>query len=237
MSETCHHTAETSPAPFPEVKSRPGRFAARHSPLRGLAVLGFVLTLVLVPVVGCSSGSDGDTAGLKEGYYTAEAVSFDSQGWKRFMTIYVNQDRIVTVEYNAKNASGFLRSWDMDNMRRMNAESGTYPSKYARAYAVSLINRQDPAKIDAVPGAAGHLESFQRLAEAAVDRARKGDKSVAFVQLPETGREAIKIGEADLRGITPATAGGPPDEPAGRETLDAEPGSPDRAAPPRSTPQ
>lgn len=224
MSVTCHHKAETPPGPSPGVKCRPGRFAVRYRLRLGLASLGVVLALV----VGCSA----DSTGLKEGYYTAEAASFDSQGWKRFMTIYVNQDRIVTVEYNAKNASGFLRSWDMDNMRRMNAETGTYPNKYARAYAVSLINRQDPALIDAVPGAAGHLEPFQLLAQAAVEQARKGDKSVAFVQLPETGREMIQLGEADLRKAAPATVGGLPSDPSGRD----EQGRPNRATPPPSTP-
>lgn len=230
MPETCRHKAEKPPDPFPDGKCRPVRFAAKYRPLLGLAALGLALALS----IGCSSNSTG----LQDGYYTAEAVSFDSRGWKKFMTIYVKQDRIVTVEYNAKNASGFLRSWDMDKMRRMNAESGTYPNQYARAYAVSLINRQDPALIDAVPGAAGRLKPFQLLAEAAVDRARKGDKSVAFVQLPETGGEAIKLGEADyLPGAAPTAPGGPSGGLSGGETLDAEPGPPDRVAPSRPTPR
>lgn len=169
-------------------------------PSQHILIPGLLLALALTG--GCSS----ETSGLQEGYYTAEAVAYDSRGWKRYMTIYVNQDKIVTVEYNAKNASGFIRSWDMDNMRRMNAESGTYPNKYARAYAVALLNRQDPALIDAVPGAANHLESFQLLAEAALERARKGDKTVIFVQLPDPGRAAIKMGEADL----PVPAARPP---------------------------
>jgi|GEM_PF-278555 len=156
-----------------------------------------IAALVLLPALlgACVSS---ETSSLKDGYYTAEASSFDSLGWKRFLTIYVNQDRIVTVDYNAKNASGFIRSWDMDSMRRMNAETGTYPSKYARAYAVALVNRQSPAQVEAVPGAARYLESFRLLAEAAIERARRGDKSVAFVDLPDAAREAAKVDEASL---------------------------------------
>lgn len=171
-------------------------------PCHILAALALLLPALLG---GCSSP---EAPSLKDGYYTAEAAAFDSLGWKRFLTIYVNQDRIVTVEYNAKNASGFLRSWDMDSMRRMNAETGTYPSKYARAYAVALVNRQNPAQVEAVPGAARYLESFRLLAEAAIERARRGDKSVAFVNLPEVGREAARIEAAGRPG--PAVSVGPP---------------------------
>lgn len=174
-----------------------GYLAAVCRSVRGLAALGLALALGLAPAGGCGNTSDSATA-FQEGYYTAEATSFDSLGWKRFISIYVNQDRIVTVEYNAKNASGFLRSWDMDNMRLINSESGTYPNKYIRSYAGDLLNRQDPALVDPVPGAVKYLKSFQLLAEAAIGRARKGDKNVAFVELPDIGEEAIRVGEASL---------------------------------------
>lgn len=194
-------------------------------PLKILAPLALMLALA-------AACSPAEGPGLKDGYYTAEASGFDSLGWKRFMTIYVNQDRIVTVEYNAKNASGFLRSWDMDSMRRMNAEAGTYPSKYARAYAVALINRQNPAQVEAVPGADRYLESFRLLAEAAIDRARRGDRSVAFVDLPDAALngprpdgpgpdgliqpDKLRIDEASLHDPAadkPVSAGPPPPEP------------------------
>ena len=134
---------------------------------------------MLLTASACQTG----TPELQDGYYTAEAASFDSQGWKEFMTIYVNQDKIVTIEYNAKNASGFIRSWDMNNMRRMNAKTGTYHNKYARIYATALLSRQNPALISAAPGAAKPLKSFVLLAEASIAQAKKGDKTVSFVDL------------------------------------------------------
>ena len=140
----------------------------------------FMLVFMLLSGSGCLA----DVPQLRDGYYTAEAASFDSQGWKEFMTIYVNQAKIVTIEYNAKNASGFIRSWDMNNMRLMNAETGTYHNKYARIYATALLSRQNPALVNAVPGAAKPCESFVLLAEAAIAQARKGDKTVSFVELP-----------------------------------------------------
>lgn len=123
---------------------------------------------------------------MKDGYYTAEAADFDQYGWKEFITVYVNNNKIITVEYNAKNASGFIKSWDLDYMRTMNSECGTYPNEYARSYSVSLLNWQDPAKVDAVTGATHSYSSFQVLAEAVIAQARAGDKQVAFVTLPQS---------------------------------------------------
>jgi major membrane immunogen (membrane-anchored lipoprotein) len=137
---------------------------------------GILLTALLC------SGCPQDSSRLSDGYYTAESASFDAHGWKEYLSIYVNNNRIVTVEYNAKNASGFIKSWDMEYMRRMNAADGTYPNRYTRAYSVSLLNRQDPARVEAVTGATESYLTFRLLAEAAIARARAGDKRVAFVE-------------------------------------------------------
>jgi major membrane immunogen (membrane-anchored lipoprotein) len=123
------------------------------------------------------------SSGLADGYYTAEVASFDAYGWKEFVSIYVNNNKIATVEYNAKNESGFIKSWDMDYMRVMNAADGTYPNKYTRAYSVSLLNRQDPHRIDALAGATYSYITFRLLAAAAIAQARAGDKNVALVDL------------------------------------------------------
>ena len=46
----------------------------------------------------------GDQEGLQDGYYTAQASEF-SHGWKEYITILVKGGSIVSVEYNAENAS------------------------------------------------------------------------------------------------------------------------------------
>jgi major membrane immunogen (membrane-anchored lipoprotein) len=119
-----------------------------------------------------------------DGYYTAEALFFDSYGWKEFVSVYINQGRIVTVDYDAKNASGFIKSWDMEYMRRMNASSGTYPNKYTRGYALALLNWQDPQQIDVLTGATDSYFSFKLLAAAVLNQARAGNRGVAFVAVP-----------------------------------------------------
>lgn len=142
--------------------------------------------LLAVLFTGCSQ----EASGLRDGYYTAEAASFSEHGWKEYVTIYVSGNKIITVEYDAYNSSGFIRSWDMEYMRKMRAASGTYPNEFTRTYVISLINWQDPAEVDAVSGATESLSTFQMLAGAAIEKARTGDKQVALVELykNETGR-------------------------------------------------
>jgi major membrane immunogen (membrane-anchored lipoprotein) len=121
---------------------------------------------------------------MKDGYYTAEAAEY-YRGWKEFLSIYVNNGRIVTAEYDAKNASGFIKSWDMEYMRRMNESDGNYPNKYTRTYVFELISRQGIDGIDAMSGATESCELFKALAEAVIARAKAGDKQVAFVRVPQ----------------------------------------------------
>ncbi|MDL2229113.1 FMN-binding protein [Treponema sp. OttesenSCG-928-L16] len=135
--------------------------------------------LALVLFSACENRQDG----MKDGFYTAEAAEFDKYGWKEYITIYVSGDTIITVDYNAKNASGFIKSWDMEYMRLMNASDGTYPNKYTREYSAGLLNRQDPDKVDVIAGASHSHASFQRLAKAAIARSRAGDQNVAFEDL------------------------------------------------------
>lgn len=139
-----------------------------------------LLLLFLLLLGGCTRDSDA----LQDGYYTAQAAAFDNHGWKEYVTIYVSDNRIITVEYNAANSSGFLKSWDMTYMSTMNATDGTYPNKYTREYADALLNRQDPAKVDAISGATHSYYSFQLLAAASIEQSRNADKAVALVDIP-----------------------------------------------------
>ncbi|WP_010258005.1 major membrane immunogen [Treponema primitia] len=154
------------------------------SSAKGLLFNLFVSLLLVLGLSACSvSESGGDK--LQDGYFTAAAAEFDANGWKECITIYIDNNRIVTVEYNAKNASGFLKSWDMEYMRQMSAVAGNYPTKYTRVYAQALLNRQDPDKIDALAGATHSYKSFKVLARAVIDQARAGDKKVALVELSD----------------------------------------------------
>jgi major membrane immunogen (membrane-anchored lipoprotein) len=119
---------------------------------------------------------------LRDGYYTAEEADY-YRGWKEYLTIYVSNGKIVTCEYNAKNTSGFIKSWDMDYMRNMNEACENYPGKFTRNYTHALLANQTSSGIDAMSGATESHKSFIALADAALARALAGDYEVVFVDV------------------------------------------------------
>ena len=141
-------------------------------------LIGLVLLLVL-PLSAC-----GEKTALQDGYYTAQAADF-SHGWKEFVTIMVKGGSIVSVEYNAENASGFIKSWDNAYMQNMLQAQGTYPNEYTRYYAGQLLEQQQEEGIDAMTGATSSYGSFQKLASAVLSQARKGDSSIVIVDTEE----------------------------------------------------
>lgn len=85
------------------------------------------------------------------------------------------------MEYNAENASGFIKSWDNAYMQTMLHSNGTYPNEYTRYYANQLLEGQGEGSIDALSGASSSHGSFQLLAKAVLEQARLGDSSIVFV--------------------------------------------------------
>ena len=136
----------------------------------------FLLLLALaLPLTACG-GQDT----LQDGYYTAQAAEF-SHGWKEYITILVKGGSIISVEYNAENASGFIKSWDNAYMQTMLHSNGTYPNEYTRNYASQFLEGQGTGEVNAITGATSSHGSFQKLSAAVLDQARKGDSSVVFV--------------------------------------------------------
>lgn len=135
----------------------------------------FLTAFCALAATACS-----DKSGMRDGYYTAQAEEY-SHGWKEFVTITVQGGKIVSAEYNATNESGFIKSWDNAYMTSMKAVSGTYPNEYTRNYAAQLVQNQS-AGVDAVTGASTSAGSFEKLAAAVVEQARKGDSRTATVK-------------------------------------------------------
>ena len=142
----------------------------------------FSVVLILACIVMLTAC--GDQTGLQDGYYTAQAADF-SYGWKEYITIMVKGGNIVSVEYNAENASGFVKSWDNTYMQAMLHTTGTYPNEYTRFYASQLLDGQGDGKIDALTGATSSYGSFQKLAAAVIEQAKQGDSSIIIVDMAE----------------------------------------------------
>lgn len=142
----------------------------------------FVIAACFLMLGSVLSGCAGKGNSLTDGYYTAEMAEYDN-GWREFVTIHVEGGEISSVEYNAKNASGFIKSWDMQYMRKMSAAKGTYPNYYTRTYARQVVERQSGDSIDTVAGASNSGGKFRLMIAAALAQAQTGNTQVAIVEM------------------------------------------------------
>jgi major membrane immunogen (membrane-anchored lipoprotein) len=152
--------------------------------VNSIKLLTAVLLAAGLLITGLGSCS-AEKYSLHDGYYGAEAAEFDSDGWKEYAVICVSNGRIILVEYNAFNAAGFIKSWDMGYMREMNTAVGTYPSAFSRYYGGRLLLGQGTENINALSGATRSYRSFMRLADAALENARQGNTETSLVTLDE----------------------------------------------------
>lgn len=139
------------------------------------AAVLFLTVFCMIAVTACSGKQK-----MKDGYYTAQAEEY-SNGWKEFVTITVQRGRIISSEYNATNESGFIKSWDNAYMTNMKEIKGTYPNEYTRAYSAQLLQNQSGG-VDAISGASTSARSFDILAAAVIEQAKKGDSKIVTVK-------------------------------------------------------
>ncbi len=136
------------------------------------AMAFFLLSAVLL--AGCGNK-------MKDGYYTAEMAEF-SHGWKEYVCIQVKDDTIVSAEFNAKDASGFIKAWDNEYMRNMGTDTGNYPNQYTREYVRQLIEGQKETEVATMTGATHSGDNFRKLIPVVIEQARKGDSTTAQVE-------------------------------------------------------
>lgn len=135
-----------------------------------------LMSIIVIVLAGCGSSSN-----LKDGYYTAQMEGF-SHGWQEYLIIQVKSGKIVSAEYNAKNASGFIKAWDNSYMKNMMDKQETYPNKYTREYVQQLIDEQKEIQVDAVTGASNSGKEFERLVDAVLKQAVAGDTTTIIVK-------------------------------------------------------
>ncbi len=148
--------------------------------MKKICTLILFFALLTVSLTACGTAEEG----LKDGYYTAQAAEYNF-GWKEYITVMVKGGSIVSVEYNAENASGFIKSWDNAYMQNMFHSNGTYPNAYTRYYAGQLLEGKRGTDIDALTGASSSYRSFLKLSEAVLEQARRGDSNVVYVNTTE----------------------------------------------------
>jgi major membrane immunogen (membrane-anchored lipoprotein) len=114
------------------------------------------------------------------------ASTFNQDGWKDYITIYVNNGVISTAEYNAFNQTGLLRSWDTDYLKSITTKDSFNPNHYPRQYCSFLVAVQNPDRVQTIEGGRKTHEIFVVLAKAAIEISRRGKNEIAQVDLPET---------------------------------------------------
>jgi major membrane immunogen (membrane-anchored lipoprotein) len=143
-----------------------------------------LLLLILLSTVFLSTACQTHQNRLVDGYYTVKSDAYDANGWQEFLVIGITNGLINSVDFDAENDSGFIRSWDVDYMRRTTSRTNTRPTKVVRNYEYFLINFQDPNRIQAQWGARRMHEVFSFLAKEAILKAEKGDTTVTSIKLP-----------------------------------------------------
>ncbi|MCI9079025.1 MAG: FMN-binding protein [Lachnospiraceae bacterium] len=145
----------------------------------GKLKIAAVLAASVIMAAGCANQQEPEA--LQDGTYTAQMEEY-SHGWKEYVTIIVKNGEVVSTEYNAENASGFIKSWDNVYMKNMKAIQNTYPNEYTRYYAAQLTGKKEAPDIDLLSGASNSGGNFQKLSEAVVKQAIKGDSSIVGVE-------------------------------------------------------
>jgi len=131
-------------------------------------VLALLSSVVLTAgmLVGCGS------KGMKDGSYKSEFDTFDDHGWK-------GQVEITVADVNE---SGDLKSKDAEYQEKMTKVSGIGPVEFSTQYAEALVEKQDPATVDAITGATTSGDDFKLLADAAIQHANDGKTETAVVK-------------------------------------------------------
>lgn len=151
-------------------------------------VLGLALSAVLA--LGVLSGCGAKAGAMKDGTYKAEASDFDSKGWKPFVEITVKDNKITATKFDYTNKDGKFKTQDADYNKNMKEKSSaavkTNPQEYAPKLEKALVEKQDPAKVDAVSGATSSSKNFKELATKVVEEgAKKGAKETVKVTIVE----------------------------------------------------
>lgn len=139
-----------------------------------LFIFSVLTSLILV---GCGASE------MKDGTYTAEDLNYDDHGWKASVTINVSNGKISNVNFDYTKEDGSTKSNNPEYGQRMLKEVGITPDEYLKEYENSLIQTQNPEKVEAVSGATVSLGDFKSLAKAAMDAALSGNTNTVTIEL------------------------------------------------------
>ena len=111
-----------------------------------------------------------DATGCPNGIYTGESP-YDAYDYKHVITIQIENEKIISVDYNEINKSDIGKEEDLDYNEEMKV-SGTSPSIAYPKMEKQLLEVQNMNKVDAVSGATYSLYRFRYALAIALMKAR-----------------------------------------------------------------
>lgn len=134
----------------------------------GLATKSFIKLMTPMLANMISGGAQEITAPkYVNGTYKAEFTDFDENGWKSYVVLQINNDKVTIKEFDANNkeTDTFKRSMDDESNKKMKETTGTYT--YPEAVAQIEKNFEaaggDPLAVDNVAGATVSTNDFKQL--------------------------------------------------------------------------
>lgn len=149
-------------------------------------VLSFFLCAVFFVVSLTSCVSAQNNSNYIDGTYNASFINYDSYGYKDYLRVVVEDGIIATVEYDAVNENGGLRSEDFDYEQRMEGQKDTYPRRYSADLVNRFLESKDLKNIDTIAGATWSSECFIALITALEENLKTGNTQTLLVEnVPE----------------------------------------------------
>ena len=90
--------------------------------MRKTASVIAALLMALTLFAGCG-------ASYQDGVYHAEFKDYDSHGWKEYVDVQVQDNKVTVLTFDGVNADGDKKSEDEDYRASMEPVKGTYPAK------------------------------------------------------------------------------------------------------------
>lgn len=134
----------------------------------GLATKSFIKLMTPMLANMISGGAQEITAPkYVNGTYRAEFTDFDENGWKSYVVLQINNDKVTIKEFDANNkeTDTFKRSMDDESNQKMKETTGTYtyPEAVARIQKNFEAAGGDPLAVDNVAGATVSTNDFKQL--------------------------------------------------------------------------
>lgn len=144
-----------------------------------IKIVSVLLSSILTTgmLVGCGA------KGMKDGTYTAEDLNYDDHDWKASVTITVSSGRISDAKFDYTAEDGTTKSGNATYAEKMAPYAGITPDEYIKQYTKSLVDTQDPEKIDVITGATTSQNDFKTLATAAMEAAKTGNTNTVKIEL------------------------------------------------------